>query len=392
MANVHIGDQTSVYVANSANTNYILDFNDKISVSANGIFLAPAVAGRSFQIDGEISAHQVGMFIGLQEDKALPLTVDIGETGNIHGDVTAIYNASDASHLINAGSLVGEMRGIDSYGNTNHIDNSGLISGAFGVSITGDFNVLLNTGVITGTSAVYMDADGVDNSVINRGTLSGSVNAVLGSMQAERIVNFGRMYGDVSMSDGNDTFVSRGGFVSGYVRGGNGDDLYILGKGKIEIVEFNGGGVDTVRTAGTYTLADGLENLALTGNTAVNGTGNLLSNGLTGNAGNNHLSGGDGMDFLSGGHGKDWLTGGADADIFVFKSNSDREIVMDFKDGQDHIRFYGGNDVTSLSDLLAHHVEQVKGDLVIEANGTEMILKGIHAADLTSADFYTAQF
>ncbi len=55
----------------------------------------------------------------------------------------------------------------------------------------------------------------------------------------------------------------------------------------------------------TYTLGANLENLVLTGTTAINGTGNTLVNALTGNAAANVLNGGAGADTMSGGLGDD---------------------------------------------------------------------------------------
>jgi Ca2+-binding RTX toxin-like protein len=54
-------------------------------------------------------------------------------------------------------------------------------------------------------------------------------------------------------------------------------------------------------------LGDNLENLTLTGTTAINGTGNALDNTLTGNTGNNILDGNSGNDTLTGKAGNDTL-------------------------------------------------------------------------------------
>jgi Ca2+-binding RTX toxin-like protein len=56
-------------------------------------------------------------------------------------------------------------------------------------------------------------------------------------------------------------------------------------------------------------LPDNVENLTLTGTTAINGIGNAGNNVITGNTGNNSLNGGAGEDSLWGDKGNDTLYG-----------------------------------------------------------------------------------
>ena len=86
-----------------------------------------------------------------------------------------------------------------------------------------------------------------------------------------------------------------GNSAANVLTGGAGNDIYIVGVGDT-VVEAAGGGTDTIETALTYTLGVNLENLTLTGSSAINGTGNSLNNVLTGNSAANVLTGGAGND------------------------------------------------------------------------------------------------
>ena len=60
------------------------------------------------------------------------------------------------------------------------------------------------------------------------------------------------------------------------MRGGAGNDTYVVDNASESITEVAGEGTDTVQAGFTYTLGANLENLTLTGSTAINGTGNAL--------------------------------------------------------------------------------------------------------------------
>ena len=87
--------------------------------------------------------------------------------------------------------------------------------------------------------------------------------------------------------------------------GGLGDDIYVVDDGADRIVESADEGTDTVRTSVSFTLATHLENLELTGDADINGTGNAVDNILRGNRGDNRLDGAQGADQMHGGGGND---------------------------------------------------------------------------------------
>jgi Ca2+-binding RTX toxin-like protein len=98
--------------------------------------------------------------------------------------------------------------------------------------------------------------------------------------------------------------------------GGAGNDTYVIDVAGDVVTENSNEGTDTAKSAATYTLGANLENLTLTGTSAVNGTGNALNNALTGNTAKNTLNGGAGNDTLDGKGGVDTLVGGSGNDTY----------------------------------------------------------------------------
>ena len=80
------------------------------------------------------------------------------------------------------------------------------------------------------------------------------------------------------------------------VTGNDLNNTYFIDDATNQVVEAIGGGTDTVVSSVSYSLATNVENLTLTGATAINGTGNALDNVIRGNIGTNTLVGGDGND------------------------------------------------------------------------------------------------
>jgi len=110
----------------------------------------------------------------------------------------------------------------------------------------------------------------------------------------------------ITGGSGNDTLSDGGGAGVDTLRGGLGDDTYIVANAG-DLIQ-DSGGTDTVRTAlASYTLGTGLDNLVYTGAAAFTGTGNALANVITGGAANDTLNdgGGSGIDTLTGGLGND---------------------------------------------------------------------------------------
>lgn len=123
-----------------------------------------------------------------------------------------------------------------------------------------------------------------------------------------------------------------GGLGKDVLYGGAGDDSYVLASAQDVVVEYAGGGTDTVLTTlVSLSLAVGLptqyghvENLTYTGTAGFAGTGNGLANVITGAAAADRLFGGAGDDSLLGNGGADALSGGAGNDLLLGGAGADR--------------------------------------------------------------------
>ncbi|MEO8079976.1 MAG: calcium-binding protein [Caldimonas sp.] len=99
--------------------------------------------------------------------------------------------------------------------------------------------------------------------------------------------------------------VLNGGAGADTMAGGLGNDSYIVDNAGDIVTELANAGTDTVRSGVTFTLGANLENLVLTGASAIAGTGNSAANTITGNAAANRLDGKAGADSMVGGAGND---------------------------------------------------------------------------------------
>jgi Ca2+-binding RTX toxin-like protein len=168
-------------------------------------------------------------------------------------------------------------------------------------------------------------------------TASSNATQLLGGIGNDQLTGGA---GNDTLYGGSGNDVLDGGIGNDTLVGGAGGDVYIINALGSVIIEASGEGTDTVKASISTTLADNVENLALTGSLPINGTGNASANRLTGNSASNVLSGGAGNDVLNGGLGKDTLTGGTGQDIFRFNTSLTANIdkITDYNVADDTIQ------------------------------------------------------
>ncbi|AFY48314.1 Ca2+-binding protein, RTX toxin [Nostoc sp. PCC 7524] len=311
------------------------------------------------------------------ENLTLIGTAAINGTGNAANNV---ITGNSANNILDGGAgndtLIGGL-GHDTYivNSTTDtiIENPGEGTDTISSSVTFSLAALPNIEklTLTGTSAI-------------NGTGNGANNTITGNNGNNRLDG----------GAGNDTL--NGGAGIDTLIGGLGNDVYSVNTTTDTIIENAGEGTDRVSSSVTFSLAalPNIENLTLTGTTAINGTGNGADNIITGNSGNNSLDGGAGNDtlnggtgndtingdagndILTGGTGKDTLTGGLGVDRFDYRKLADSllsnfDVITDFNAN-------AGNDLFFVSTARAGFYD---GGTVATLDATDI------AAQLTTANF-----
>jgi Ca2+-binding RTX toxin-like protein len=217
-----------------------------------------------------------------------------------------------------------------------------------------------------GVDRVFSSIDGILGAGVENLTLTGTAVVGFGNALANVITGnganntLGGFDGDDTVigGDGNDSL--SGDIGADRMEGGAGNDTYFVDNFGDVTIETADGGVDRVFSFVNGILAANVENLTLTGATAVGGLGNALANVITGNGvrnvltglgGDDTLAGGGGDDQLNGNTGADRMEGGAGNDTFVVDNAGDVTIEAD-DGGVDRV-------LSSVDHTLAGNVEQL---------------------------------
>ena len=288
---------TSLVTANIVNNQLILDYLENQFGTAQ-ITIRGTSKGLFIEDTFTITVNQV--------TKGILITGTSGNDNLVGGDGNDTLQGLAGNDTLNGGLGSDSLEG----GNGNdvyYVDNSG------------ELVLETVTGSTGGTDLVYASVSYTLPNLVENLTLTGNsaINGTGNTLNNTIIGNNGNNYllGDA----GNDKLDGKAGVDT--LDGGAGNDTYTIDN--VNDVIIDSAGTDTVSASISYTLADNLENLTLTGSTAINGTGNNGNNVITGNSGANLLSGLDGNDSLNGGNGNDTLLGGNGDDTLIGGTGND---------------------------------------------------------------------
>ena len=310
----------------------IMSYNSGFHVGSVG---TAGDSGNQWGYEGGPMALDIAV---LQEKYGADASTGAGNTtyvlpgSNVDGTFwQAIWDVSGTDEIVFAGALAVTID-LREATLTEAFGGGGYISAAVGIA--GGYTVTANTDIENASG-------GSGNDTLRGNALA---NTLLGNSGNDTLTgDAGR--DRLDGGSGNDT-----------MNGGTGDDIYVVGAtGDVltgEIGYSSGGGIDTVESWVSFTLASNYEILRLQGTAAINGTGNGAPESIVGNSGINVLTGGGGNDTLNGkgsgdrlvgGGGVDTLVGDTGSDTFAFTAATDsgtgaaRDFINGFVHGQDRI-------------------------------------------------------
>jgi VCBS repeat-containing protein len=296
----------------------------------------------------------------------------VGGDGNdaLNGEAGDDQLSGDAGNdTLNGGAGADAMAG-GSGNDTYVVDNAGDLV----VESQAEGTDLVQAGI------TYTLTDNVENL-----TLTGTANIDGAGNALDNVVTGNAGNNVLRGLDGNDTLVGAagndildGGAGVDNLQGGIGNDTYVIDDANDVVTEAAGAGVDLVQASVSTTLSANVENLTLTGDQDLNGTGNALGNAIVGNAGANLIDGGAGIDSMSGGAGDDTYIVDVSGDVIVEAAGAGTDIA------------YAGASYTlsaNVENLVLTGTAAISGsgnalDNNITGNGADNVLNGLAGSDV----------
>ncbi len=303
-----------------------------------------------------------------------PVTVTLleasGDAGQVSGD-GFVQGGSDVIDLSASTSLMATIVGDVSFTSDRAVVTAGednITGTQQGDFISGDVEQLRNDAALFAANDTIYGAGGDDE-------IYGDVANIFDDAEVKRdgddFIDGGTGADSIFGNGGDDTL--RGGRDADLVEGGDGADVIVGGQGR-----------DTLRgDAGDDNIKGSKGRDRVEG-----GDGTDL---LDGGTGDDNMFGNAGNDTLIGGEGNDKLAGGNNADTFVFEGAFGNDTIGDFStsNNSEKIDLSGVAEIADFTDLLADHIDDSSGTVVIsDGLGNSITLTGVAAiGDLDSGDF-----
>ena len=237
------------YTIDDTDAFYIVRQSVKLMASSVTAIAESETSGSNrLRIDGMVSgdSYAVPTLDLAGRDTALV----IGRKGYVgtSGEV-AVRFAGEGQSFVNHGKVDGVVD-LGDAATLASFENNGLIEGTLRLGAS-TFELVLGKdseldGRRWGYGITRDAAEGVATTTVNLGEID-ATHAFSSVGGNETFINRGTVKGDIELRGGNDTFQQMNGTFYDEVHGGSGDDTYIIGNFRGEIVEEAGGGNDTVR-------------------------------------------------------------------------------------------------------------------------------------------------
>ncbi|WP_208107714.1 calcium-binding protein [Thiopseudomonas denitrificans] len=302
------GEGADLMMGGTGNDTYVVDHVDDVVVEHEGEGIDLVESSITYQLTDHV------------ENLTLTGTADIDGTGN---ELDNIIRGNSGDNILDGGDGDDQLYG--GAGNDTLIGGAGndLLDGGTGadtmmggagddVYIVDNVNDVVIEHADEGVDLVQASVDYTLTDHVENLTLTGSGHIRGTGNELDNIITGNSGNNILEGGAGNDTLIGGagndlldGGTGADIMRGGMGNDTYIVDDVGDQVIELAGQGTDLVMASIDYTLTANVENLTLTGEEDLQGTGNELNNIIIGNDGSNVLDGGLGADTLIGGLGDD---------------------------------------------------------------------------------------
>ncbi len=308
------------------------------------------------------------------------------ENVTLSGGAAVNATGSDVDNVLIGNSAANTLTGL---GGRDVLDGGGgadtLLGGTgndtYVVDSASDFileNAAEGTDTVNASVTYSLVAETENLTLTGMDAIDGTGNSVANVMLGNQAAN------TLNGLDGDDRL--DGGAGADTHNGGDGDDTFIVDNAGDTTIDSSGN--DTVNASIDWVLSGSIENLVLTGKTAIDGTGNALANTITGNDEDNVIDGGAGADVMKGGLGADtYYVDDANDTVIESKRGGGTDTVIaavsyTLADFTDDLVLDGSADLAATGNMINNGITGNSGRNLIDGGGSKDALDGRDGGDL----------